>query len=70
MIRRGEEKKQFEFKGSLLSLKQSKLKFAPTSLKKIYYVDTLNIYSSVALTRVPAVYVINVRVIRFYWMLM
>lgn len=37
---------------------------------KIYYVDTLNIYSSVALTRVPAVYVINVRVIRFYWMLM
>lgn len=41
-----------------------------TSLKKIYYVDTLNIYSSVALTRVPAVYVINVRVIRFYWMLM
>lgn len=41
-----------------------------TSLKKIYYVDTLNIYSSVALTRVPAVYVIYVRVIRFYWMLM
>lgn len=27
MIRRGEEKKQFEFKGSLLSLKQSKLKW-------------------------------------------
>lgn len=30
------------------------------SLKKIYFVDTLNIYSSVALTGVPAVYVINV----------
>lgn len=40
------------------------------SLKKIYYVDILNIYSSVVLIRVLVVYVINVCVIRFYWMFM